>query len=158
MNRRKFAIQGGLAGAALLVSPAIMASEGNEDKMKTVDKLMMFSVAVRDMPKAKAFYADTLGLKIVNDLRRDDHNWWVSLSLPEGVAMTLTTALENMQPGTLKLYFATSDVAAAHQELSGKGAKVSEVKNDLYGPGSGVKWMQIQDPDGNQVLLVQGGR
>jgi len=30
--------------------------------MQIVDKLMMFSMAVSDMPKAKTFYADTLGL------------------------------------------------------------------------------------------------
>jgi catechol 2,3-dioxygenase-like lactoylglutathione lyase family enzyme len=29
-------------------------------------------VAVSDMPKAKAFYADTLGLKVTTDYRQDD--------------------------------------------------------------------------------------
>jgi hypothetical protein len=55
----------------------------------------------------------------------------------------------------MKLYFATSDVAAAHKELSAKGAKVNEVKDDLFGRGSGVEWLNLQDPDGNPVLLVQ---
>ncbi len=40
-----------------------------------------------------------------------------------------------MSPGAMKLYFATSDVGAAHKELSAKGAKVNEVKDDLFGPG-----------------------
>ena len=39
------------------------------------------------------------------------------------------------EPGTVVLYFTTSDVAAAHKELSAKGLKVAEVKDDLYGPG-----------------------
>jgi len=43
---------------------------------------MMFSMAVSDMPKAKAFYADTLGLKVTKDYRQDDKNWWVWLNLP----------------------------------------------------------------------------
>ena len=47
--------------------------------MKVIDKLMMFSAAVSDMPKAKAFYVDKLGLKVASEYRRDDHNWWVSL-------------------------------------------------------------------------------
>ena len=108
------------------------------------------------MPKAKAFYVDKLGLKVTTDYRQDDDNWWVSLNLPEGGAsMTLTNAHENMKPGTMKIYFATSDVAATHKALNEKGAKLNEVQDDLFGPGSGVKWFNLEDPDGNQVLLVQ---
>ena len=124
--------------------------------MQVIDKFMMLQVAVSDMPKAKAFCVDMLGLKVTTDFRQDDNNWWVSLTLPDGGAsMTLTTAHENMKPGTMKLYFATSDVTAAHRELIAGGAKVNGVKDDLFGPGSGVKWFNLEDPDGNQVLLVQ---
>ncbi len=154
MNRRMFAIQTGLAGAALLLSTS--ATAGDERMKHTIDHVMMFSVAVTDMPKAKAFYLDKLGLKVTSDSRMDDHSWWVGLALPEGGAsVILTTAYENMKPGTMKMYFATSDVEGAHKELSAKGAKVNDVKNDLFGPGSGVKWFSVEDPDGNQVMLVQ---
>jgi catechol 2,3-dioxygenase-like lactoylglutathione lyase family enzyme len=105
MNRRTFAIHSGLPCAALLLPPAVAASGKREDEEKvghTVDNLIMFSIAVTDMPKARAFYSD---LKVTTDSRLDDH----------------------------------------------------KVKNDLYGPGSGVKWFNLQDPDGNQVLLVQSG-
>jgi predicted enzyme related to lactoylglutathione lyase len=159
MNRPMFAIHGGLAVAALLLWPAATAGDEREAKEKMkhpIDGVMMFSIAVTDMPKSKAFYSDQLGLKVTSDSRRDDHNWWVALGLPEGgTSVILTTAHENMKPGTVKLYFATSDVAGAHKQLSAKGAKVNEVKNDLFGPGSGVKWFSVEDPDGNQVLLVQ---
>ena len=47
------------------------------------------------------------------------------------------------------------NVADAHKELASKGVKVNDVKDDLFGPGSGVKWFNLEDPDGNQVLLVQ---
>jgi catechol 2,3-dioxygenase-like lactoylglutathione lyase family enzyme len=108
------------------------------------------------MPKEKGFYVEKLGLKVTTDYRIDDNNWWVSLTFPEGgVTITFTTTHENMKPGTMKLYFATSDVAAAHKELSGKGVKITDVKDDLFGPGSGVKWFNLEDPDGNQVFLVQ---
>jgi catechol 2,3-dioxygenase-like lactoylglutathione lyase family enzyme len=126
---------------------------------RTIDKLMMLSLAVSDMPKAKAFYAGQLGLQVASDFRKDDDHWWVSLALPEdGASVTLTTVHENMKPGTMKLYFATPDVVAVHQELNRRGAKVNGVKDDLFGPGSGVKWFSLEDPDGNQVLLVQPTR
>lgn len=57
-----------------------------------VDKFMMFSMTVSDMPKAKEFYADKLGLEITADYRQDEDRWWVSLALPEGgVTITLKT-------------------------------------------------------------------
>ena len=124
--------------------------------MQVINKFMMFGVIVSDMPKAKAFYADQLGLKVTTDYRQDDNRWWVSLSFPEGgVTITLTTYHENFKPGTTTLYFATADITAAHKELSDKGVKLNEVKDDLYGPGSGVKWFNLQDPDGNLVHVVQ---
>ncbi len=124
--------------------------------MQVVNKLKMILIVVSDMPRAKAFYADTLGLKITKDYRQDDDHWWVSLAFPEGGAsMNLSTYGENVTPGTISLYFVTSDVGAAHQELSERGVTVSEVQDDLYGPKSGVKWFNLHDPDGNQVLVVE---
>jgi len=124
--------------------------------MQVINKLMMFGMIVSDMPKAKAFYADKLGLKVTTDYRQDDDHWWVSLTPPEGgVTITLTTFHENFKPGTMTLYFATSDVAAAHKELRDKGVKVNDVKDDLFGPGSGVKWFNVADPDGNLVHVAQ---
>lgn len=124
--------------------------------MQTVNKFTQFIIAVRDMPKAKAFYADKLGLRVTTDYRQDDDHWWVNLTPPEGgVTIALSTQHAHMKPGTLQLYFATSDIAATHNELSAKGVKVSQVQDDLYGPGSGVKFINLEDPDGNQVLLHQ---
>jgi len=126
--------------------------------MQIVNKLMMLSINVGDMPKAKAFYADKLGLKVTTDYRQNDDNWWVSLSLPEGgatITLSRATGFENMKPGTMTLYFETSDIAVAHKELSNKGVKVNEVQDDLFGTGSGVKFFNLEDPDGNQIILAQ---
>ncbi len=120
-----------------------------------VNKLSMFTLAVSDMPLAKAFYSDTLGLKVTKDYRQDDKNWWVTLTPPEGgVSINLARYGEYIvKPGTVSVYFKTSDVTAAHQELSKKGAKVNDIQDDLFGPGSGVKFFQLEDPDGTQITL-----
>jgi len=118
--------------------------------MQPVKNLMMLYMAVKDMPKAKKFYADDLGLAVTQDYRQDDNNWWVSVKLPEGgLAVTLSTYHGNAKPGTMNLYFATPNIAASHSDLEGKGLSVNKVKDDLFGPGSGVKWFDLQDPDGN---------
>ncbi|HEY7984343.1 MAG TPA: VOC family protein [Ktedonobacterales bacterium] len=119
------------------------------------EKLLMVQVAVTEMARSKAFYAEQLGFQVTKDFGQGDHHW-VSLALPGGGAtLTLTTSHENMRPGTLKLYLATSNVAEAHDGLKARGAAVNDVKDDLYGPGSGVKWFDMSDPDGNQWLVVQ---
>lgn len=123
-----------------------------------INKLMMITINVGNIPEAKAFYVDKLGLKVTTDYRQNDDNWWLSLTFPEnGTAITLAraTGFENIKPGTLSVYFETSDIAAAQKELTSKGIKVGEVQDDLFDPGSSVKWFNIEDPDGNRVFLVK---
>jgi len=129
-------------------------------KMTVANKLTMVSVVVSDMKKAKEFYAEKLGLEVATDYRQNDDNWWVTLTFPGGgasitLARSSTTINEPPKPDTMSFYFSTSDIAAAHKELNEKGVKTSEVRNDLYGPGSGVKFFQLKDPDGNQVTFAQ---
>ena len=129
-------------------------------KMTGLNKLTMVSVVVSDMKRAKEFYAEKLGLEVATDYRQNDDNWWVTLTLPGGgasitLARSSTTSNEPPNPGTLGLYLSTSDIAAAHKELNEKGLKTGEVRDNLYGPGSGVKFMHFQDPDGNSVTIAQ---
>ena len=129
-------------------------------KMTVVNQLTMVSVVVSDMKRAKEFYAEKLGLEVATDYRQNDNNWWVTLTLPGGgpsitLARSSTTSNEPPQPGTLGFYLSTPDLAAAHKELKEKGANPGEIQDNLYGPGSGVKFFQLQDPDGNQVTFAQ---
>ncbi len=119
------------------------------------EKLLMLSVAVTEMAKARAFYEEQLGWSVTNDVGQGDRHW-VGLELPGGGAsLTLTTMHENMQPGTMKFYLSTSDIEAAHGQLKTRGVAVNGIKDDLYGPGSGVKWFGFRDPDGNVWQVVQ---
>ena len=132
----------------------------DSESVTVANKLTMVSVVVSDMKRAKEFYAEKLGLEVATDYRQNDDNWWVTLTLPGGgasitLARSSTTSNEPPKPGTLGFYLSTSDLAAAHKELTGKGVKTSEIQDDLYGPGSGVKFFQLQDPDGNQVTFAQ---
>ena len=125
-----------------------------------INKLSMVSIVVSDMKKAKEFYAEKLGLEVATDYRQNDDNWWVTLTFPGGgpsitLARSSTTDNEPPKPDTMSFYFSTSDIAAAHKELNEKGVKPSEIQDNLYGPGSGVKFFQLQDPDGNQVTFAQ---
>ena len=146
--------------AVLALSLALVAIPVAHSQGMAADKLMMITMAVGNMDKSKEFYT-LLGLKVTQDYSQTGQRW-VALALPGGgVSINLSTVTANntkpgkSEPGTMALYFATSDVAAAHKALSEKGVMVHEVKDDLYGPGSGVEWFSLEDPDGNQVLIVQ---
>ncbi|EFH80021.1 VOC family protein [Ktedonobacter racemifer] len=119
------------------------------------EKILMVTMSVTDMAKAKAFYAEQLGWSVTQDYGEGDRHW-VTLSLPGGGAtLTLSTMHGKLKPGTMTLYLSTSNIEATYNELKAKGAEVHEVKDDLYGPGSGVKWFNFSDPDGNRWLMVQ---
>ena len=119
------------------------------------EKLLMVTMSVTDMAKAKAFYEEQLGWSVTQDYGQGDRRW-ISLELPGGGAsLTLSTVHGKLKPGTMTLYVSTSNIEAAYNELKAKGVKLKEVKDDLYGPGSGVKWFDLSDPDGNRWLMVQ---
>jgi catechol 2,3-dioxygenase-like lactoylglutathione lyase family enzyme len=127
-----------------------------------ISKLIQLMVGVKDMAKSKTFYADGLGFAVTTDYGQGSHHW-VSLSLPEGgVTLTLTTFLGTpeagtvLQPGTMSFYLGTADIQQAFDGLAAKGVKVvNPIGDDVYGPGSGVKWFRLEDPDGNSVTIVQ---
>jgi catechol 2,3-dioxygenase-like lactoylglutathione lyase family enzyme len=132
----------------------------DSESLAVANKLTMVSVVVSDMKKATEFYAEKLGLEIATDYRRNDDNWWVTLTLPGGgatitLARSSATSNEPPKPGTVAFYFSTSDIAATYEVLTEKGVETGEVRDDLYGPGSGVKFIQFKDPDGYQVTFAQ---
>jgi catechol 2,3-dioxygenase-like lactoylglutathione lyase family enzyme len=166
MERRDFIGNIGFAITGILAGSQAYGGSRNksikptmEANTQVINKFMMLSINVSDMPKAKSFYVDKLGLKITTEYRIDNDNWWVSLTFPDGGA-TFTLARASQYPekpksGTLALYFETSDVDTAHKELIDKGIIVNDIQNDLFGPGSGVKFFNFEDPDGNLVHIVQ---
>ena len=130
------------------------------ESVTVANKLTMVNIVVSDMKKAKEFYTEKLGLEIATDYRQNDDNWWVSLTFPGGgatitLARTSTTDNQPPKPGTVSFYFSTPDIAAAHKELNEKGLKTGEIMDNLYGPGSGVKFFQLKDLDGNLLTFAQ---
>ena len=77
---------------------------------------------------------------------------WISMEFPGGgTSINLTNVYENMQPGTMKLYFSTPDIEAAYKELKSKGVKPT---HEITRAGWGTSF-DFRDPDGNQWLVVQ---
>jgi catechol 2,3-dioxygenase-like lactoylglutathione lyase family enzyme len=125
--------------------------------MATIGRLIQLMIGVTDMEESKRFYADVLGFDVTQDYGKGNAHW-VNVSVPEGgVTLTLTTYLGNqLQPGTMSLYLATPDIQRAFDDLTAKGVKpTDEITDDLFGPGSGVKWFRFTDPDNNVLTIAQ---
>ena len=125
--------------------------------MTTISRLIQLMIGVTDMEKSKRFYADVLGFAVTQDYGKGDAHW-VNVSLPDGgVTLTLSTYLDNhLQPGTMSLYLATPDIQRAFDELTARGVEATDqISDDLFGPGSGVRWFRFTDPDGNVLTIAQ---
>jgi lactoylglutathione lyase len=122
--------------------------------VKTIDKVTMIHMAVNDMDWSKEFYTGKMGFEANGDYRQGGSRW-VPLALPGGGAsVILTTYLENLRPGTLKLYVSTPDVEAAYRDLKGKGVEPDgEIAEDQFG-----KRFSVKDPDGNTWVIAQDQR
>ena len=62
------------------------------------EKILMVMMAVTDMAKAKAFYAEQLGFQVTTDYGQGEQHW-VTLEPPGGgPSLTLSTLHGNMRP------------------------------------------------------------
>ena len=111
-------------------------------------------MAVKDMPKMKEF-VQKIGFKIVTEYRQDDEHWWTGIKLADdSLVITLSTFTAG-KLGVPGLYVLAPDIEAAHADLTAKGLNPGAITPDLYGPGSGVKWFMVTDPDGNMWQIAQ---
>lgn len=121
----------------------------------------LVTVPVTDQDRAKAFYVDALGFGVKFDYVMADAEAgaagggtrWVMLSPPGGGAdITLATWFgDAAPPGSAKLSITTDDVDGAYAELTDRGVKpTGPVEDAPWG-----RWFGVDDPDGNNWLIVQ---
>jgi predicted enzyme related to lactoylglutathione lyase len=117
----------------------------------TINKIIMFHMAVTDMDKSKEFYEGKLGFKVTTDYEQNNGRW-VSLELPGGgPSINLTTYHENLKPGTMKMYISTPDIEKVYKELQLKGiTPTSKIIEQSWGTS-----FSFTDPDGNVWFMVQ---
>ncbi|WP_329086531.1 MULTISPECIES: VOC family protein [unclassified Streptosporangium] len=114
--------------------------------------LELVPVPVKDIDRAKAFYADRLGFQVDVDVRPAEGVRIVQLTPPgSACSITLTEGVPSldMPVGTLRgLHLVVSDIEEARTALLDRGADVGPVE-DL----GGVYYAAFADPDGNTWTL-----
>ena len=139
----------------VLVSILALAASAVACSQQLFDRISMTIMAVSNMDQSKAFYTEKLGFTTTKDFGAGGYRWVTVVPPGGGASITLSTYFGNLKPGTMQLYLSTPDIQAAYNTLRSKGVKVTEIKDNLYGPGSGTKWFSLEDPDGNQWLIWQ---
>jgi catechol 2,3-dioxygenase-like lactoylglutathione lyase family enzyme len=135
--------------------------------------LELVVVPVSDVDRAKAFYIDKAGFRLLVDTAAGPDGASPSSDFPvvqlappgSACAIAIGTGLGSMLPGSLHgLHLVVSDIEAARAELVGRGAEVGEPFH--FGaagqtPGldperrSYATFMPFQDPDGNTWLVQE---
>jgi len=118
-----------------------------------VTQLQVVSIPVSDQDRAKSFYLDTLGFRLVSDEPMGPDQRWLQLAPPGGGAsITLVTWFETMSPGSVKgLVVGCTKIQATYDELAARGVQFSgAIEEQPWGT-----FATFDDPDGNGWVLSE---
>ena len=115
-------------------------------------KLELVPVPVTDVDRAKTFYTEKIGFHADHDHQVTDELRFVQLTPPgSACSIAIGTGLTEMQPGSIKgLQMVVADIQEARDELTRRGAEVSEIEVLPWG-----SFIFFSDPDGNTWALQQ---
>jgi catechol 2,3-dioxygenase-like lactoylglutathione lyase family enzyme len=122
-------------------------------------------VLIHDPDLALAFYRDTLGLELRNDVARGDFRWLtVGAASQPDIAIVLTNYLNGspadhdalaalLAKGALNgVHFRTNDLDATYEKLRASDAEIVQEPTDQPW---GTRDCAVRDPSGNMVRIDQ---
>jgi catechol 2,3-dioxygenase-like lactoylglutathione lyase family enzyme len=122
-------------------------------------------VHVHDPDQALAFYRDTLGLELRNDVGREDFRWiTVGAASQPDINIVITNYLNGspadrdaiaalIAKGALGgLHFRSDDVDATFEQVRAAGAEIVQEPTDQFW---GTRDFAVRDPSGNLVRIDQ---
>ncbi|WP_315095991.1 VOC family protein [uncultured Cellulomonas sp.] len=128
--------------------------------------LQFTNITVNDVDEAIAFYADSLGLKVQNDVSSGEHRWvTLGTDAQPGLGIVLSdphagrskadgdAIQELLTKGVLPMIvFTSDDLDATYETLRASGAEVLQepIQQD-WGP----RECAFRDPSGNMVRISQ---
>jgi catechol 2,3-dioxygenase-like lactoylglutathione lyase family enzyme len=128
-------------------------------------RLELVLIPVTDVDRAKAFY-EQIGFTLDGD-HGGGHAFRVVQFTPPGSACSVAfgIGITTSEPGSAKgLHLVVTDIEAAHAELVGRGAEVSDIrhmKDGQWTPGADPNhadynsFADFADPDGNTWVLQE---
>ncbi|AYF98547.1 VOC family protein [Protaetiibacter intestinalis] len=115
-------------------------------------RIELVGLPVSDIPRARAFYGDTLGWPVDHDQVVSDDIHFIQVT-PPGSACSIAfgKGVSEMAPGTLKaLQVVVSSADDALADLRGRGVECSDIDEQPWG-----RFIYFADPDGNTWAVQQ---
>jgi lactoylglutathione lyase len=124
--------------------------------MTTVNKIAVAMFTVADQDAAVAFYTQTLGWEVRNDVMMGEGEQagrWVEVAPPGSDATLALNPPMGGQPGGSGVGVETSDLDAELERLKSiEGVQVGET---MGGEGPVPRMFSVTDPDGNWIWVVE---
>ena len=111
-----------------------------------VEEVDFVSVLTQDMPRAKQFYAETLGLPVETESENDMEFTLGQVTLD---VFNPASVGHEFAPSPAGIAIRVPDVAAAREELEAKGVRFD---GDIVDTGV-CHFAFFKDPDGNRLML-----
>ena len=114
-------------------------------------------VAATDLRRARAFYEQKLGLRVL------EHNDFACVVDANGTMLRVTQVPEVARAGYTVLGWRVRDIAASVRDLAGRGVTflrydgMSQDQDGIWTGPSGARVAWVADPDENTLSLTQGG-
>lgn len=110
------------------------------------------SIPVADQSRAKMFYEEVLGFRVVRDCPLRSDARWLQLAPPGSfTCISLVTWHEQLRPGCQQgLVLGTEDIETDYDILRSRGLDISEIYTFPWG-----QFASFSDPDGNGWVLAQ---
>lgn len=109
------------------------------------------AIPVRELPRATAFYRDTLGMKLLFEVPPT-----LAFFDCDGIRLALSTSSDPMYdpPGSI-VYYRVADIEAAHLDLEGRGAEFLQGPHKIAELGDVEIWMAFfEDTEGNTLAIT----
>jgi predicted enzyme related to lactoylglutathione lyase len=108
-------------------------------------RLELIAVPVSDVDRALVFYAETAGFALDHDHRVGDGLRFIQLTPPgSACSIAIGEGITDKPVGSAALQLVVDDVAAAREDLAGRGVDVGDVQVFPWG-----SFVFFADPDGN---------
>jgi catechol-2,3-dioxygenase len=116
-----------------------------------IDRIGQIHLSVDDLPRAVAFYRDTLGMTLLFEVPGQPMAFFDC----SGVRLYLGTPEKPEFRSNSMIYYHVDSIRDAYDTLCARGVEFSHEPHVVHKTGDSELWMAgFRDPDGNNLVLM----